>query len=189
MSVILALTVLAAVAGSVALAMATRDFERGTTFHSSTGVAVYVGWFCHATAFVAALLLDPYRAAAAPVLAAVVGSALIVAGVGLFVLGLQRFQSFGQVTGTEVGELVTSGAYRFSRNPQYTGWIFLLTGAAITARSPLALGLALSVVVAMRIWIPHEERHLEEEFGEDYLRYRAQVPRFLRLNPGKQTTR
>lgn len=189
MPVILTLSVLALAAGSGALAMAITDFNRGSTFRSVTAIAIYLAWSCHAAAFIAAVLRGPYHLAAAPVPAAVVGSLLIGGGVALFVLGLQRFQSFGQVTGTEVGGLITSGVYSVSRNPQYTGWILLLTGAAVAARSPVALSLAIAVVIAMRVWIPQEERHLEEEFGEEYRQYRQRVPRFLRLNPGRQTTR
>lgn len=181
MSVIVVLALLAVVAGLVALTMATRDFKGGRTFRSRTAVAIYLGWACHAAAFIAALLLDPYRVAAAPVPAAAIGIVLSAAGLTLFLLGLRRFQSFAHVSGTEVGWLVTSGAYSISRNPQYSGWILLLSGAAVAARSPLALALAVAVVAAMRIWIPQEERHLEEEFGDDYVRYRQQVPRFVGL--------
>lgn len=189
MPIILVLTTLALVAGAAGLTMATSDFKGRTTFRPVTGVAIYLGWSSHAAAFIAAVLLDPYRIAVAPIPTAVAGIVLVAAGITLFVLGLQRFQSFGQVTGTEVGGLVTSGVYSVSRNPQYIGWILLLVGVAVTARSPVALGLALAVVIAMNIWIPQEERHLEREFGDEYLRYRRDVPRFLRLNPGKQPRR
>lgn len=189
MPLIALLAVVALVVGSTALGMAISDFKTRTTFRGATGVSIYLGWSCHAAAFMAAIVRDPYRIATVAVSAAVLGTLLIGAGVTLFVLGLQRFQSFGQVTGTEVGGLVTTGVYRLSRNPQYTGWILILAGTAVTARSPLALGLVLAVVVAMRVWIPQEERHLEDEFGEEYIRYRQRVPRFLRLTPGRQTKR
>lgn len=184
MALIIVLLIVAFVAGFTALGMAISDFRRGPTFRSATAVAIYVGWSCHGAAFVAAIVLDPYRIAAVPLLAAVVGIPLSASGSVMFILGLRRFQSFEQVTGTEVGGLVTSGLYRISRHPQYTGWILLLAGAAVAARSPIALSLAVVALIAMRIWIPHEERHLEEEFGDDYLRYRRQVPRFLGVNLG-----
>lgn len=186
MPVIVVLSVATLATGSSAIAMAIRDFKSGTTFRSATAVAIYLGWSCHAAAFIAALLLDPYRVTIAPVAAAVIGTFLAAAGAAMFILGMRRFQSFGQVTGTEVGGLVTSGVYTISRNPQYTGWILLLVGAAVAARSPLGVALALAVLVAMYIWIPHEERHLEEEFGDDYVRYRRQVPRFVGVDLGKQ---
>lgn len=185
---ILVLSGFALVVAAVALKKAAGDFETGDTFERATASWIYLAWATHAAAFVVALWWDPYRLDLAATPPTVLGSLLALAGASLFVLGMSRFQSFGQVTGTEVGGLVTSGAYRYSRNPQYTGWVILFTGVAVTARSPLALMLALAVVAAMRIWIPHEERHLEKEFGEDYVEYRRQVPRFLRLNPGKQIT-
>lgn len=179
MLVVIVLSAVALIAGAVAILMAAQDFRNGTTFRASTAVAIYLGWSCHAAALAAAVLLDRYRVDVAPFPAGAIGALLIGAGIALFVLGIERFQSFGQVTGTEVGSLVTSGVYSFSRNPQYAGWILVPIGVAVAARSPVSLILALAVVVAMRIWIPHEERHLEEQFGEDYRRYQEGVPRFL----------
>lgn len=189
MVLILTLSASALVVAAIALRKVPADFDTGDTFERATGTWIYLAWANHAAAFVASLWWDPYRVDVPAAPAVVLGSLMALAGASLFVLAMSRFQSFGQVTGTEVSGLVTSGAYRYSRNPQYTGWIILLSGGAVIARSPLALTLALAVVVAMRIWIPHEERHLEEEFGDEYVRYRRQVPRFLRLNPGRQTTR
>lgn len=185
MSVILPLSLVALVAGAVALVLTTRDFRSGRTFHATTAAAIYAGWTSHAAAYVASLLLDPYRLEFGVLAFALLSVLPTGVGVALFVLAISRFESFRQVTGTEVGGLVTSGPYRYSRNPQYTGWILLLIGAAIAARSPIAMALALAVVLAMRIWIPHEERHLEEEFGEEYRRYRERVPRFLGLSRGR----
>lgn len=182
MLLILVFAVVAFATGGAALMMTIRDFKYGTTFTPLTAVTVYAGWSTHAGAFVAALLLDPYRVHSGVVLAAIFGVVLACGGIALFVLGVTRFQSFGHVTGTETGNLVTSGAYRYSRNPQYTGWIVLLIGAAVAGRSPIALGLAVAVVVAMRIWIPHEEKHLEAEFDDDYRRYRDRVARFVTLS-------
>ena len=184
---IVALTTVAVVTGVAALMMTTRDFRRGSTFRRATAVMIYLAWATHAAALAAAVVTDPYRVEVPIIPATTVGAPFMLLGVALFVLGMARFQSFEQVTGTEVGRLVTSGAYRFSRNPQYTGWISVLVGIAVLARSPLAFGLAVAVVVAMRIWIPHEERHLEDQFGDEYRQYRDSVPRVIGVSRDRQT--
>lgn len=189
MALIVVLSALALAVGLIALRAAATDFKEAATFRRPTAVLIYAAWTTHAAAFVAAVWLDPYRLDALTTITTIIGVVMSVVGIALFVGGLERFRSFGQVTGTEVGELVTGGIYAFTRNPQYTGWILLLSGAGIAGRSPLALMLALAVVVAMRIWTPHEERHLEEEYGENYVQYRRQVPRFVSLNPGRRTKR
>lgn len=107
-------------------------------------------------------------------------------GGATFALGVGGFRSFAQVTGTETGGLITTGIYAWTRHPQYTGWIILFVGVSVAARSPLALLLTVAMVVAVRVWLPYEERHLVAEFGDDYRRYAQRVPRFLRLTPGRQ---
>lgn len=182
MWVIVVLSALSVIVGLAALSAATADFRGGSTFRRSTAVLIYAAWGAHAAAFAAAVSLDPYRVDQLTIFAAISGALLGAAGIGLFLGALKRFRSFGQVTGTEVGRLVTSGVYGYSRNPQYTGWIILLFGIAMGARSPLALALVLAVAAAIRIWVPHEEKHLAQEFGEEYLRYCKRVPRFVGLS-------
>lgn len=65
--------------------------------------------------------------------------------------------------------------------------MILFVGVGLAARSPLALLLTAAMAVAVRVWLPPEERHLVDEFGEDYRGYASQVPRFLRLSRGRQT--
>ena len=75
---------------------------------------------------------------------------------------------------------VTRGLYRFTRNPMYLGLLILLTGFAVFIGSltPLMM-LPLFVMVMNRQQILHEERVLEEKFGEEYLVYKKRVRRWL----------
>lgn len=79
-----------------------------------------------------------------------------------------------------VAALVTTGAYRFTRNPMYTGLAIAYLGVALLAGSwwPLVFW---PIVVALVRWlvIGPEERYLAERFGESYARYRASVRRWL----------
>jgi protein-S-isoprenylcysteine O-methyltransferase Ste14 len=104
-------------------------------------------------------------------------------GVALFVAAVREHRSLRQVSGLTAERLVTSGPYRFTRNPQIVGWGLALSGVAFRGRSPKALALVAGFVAAHRLYAPVEERHLERTFGAEYRRYRGEVPRFLGL-PG-----
>lgn len=76
--------------------------------------------------------------------------------------------------------VVTSGVYRISRNPIYLGWFLVLLGAGLenaslfeVAASVLMIGLLHWMVV-----LP-EEGYMEATFGEDYVRYKKRVRRWL----------
>ena len=76
--------------------------------------------------------------------------------------------------------LVTSGPYRFSRNPIYLGVALVLTGFWLWLGS-LSPGLVLPcfVIAIERRFILREEAHLEERFGASFRAYRASVRRWL----------
>ncbi|MGN6576735.1 MAG: methyltransferase family protein, partial [Nocardioides sp.] len=80
---------------------------------------------------------------------------------------------------TRTGPLVRSGVYRWSRNPQYTGYVMALSGAALVRRSPAALALAGVAAAVYQAGVPAEETHLGRTFGDDYDVYLAEAPRWL----------
>jgi protein-S-isoprenylcysteine O-methyltransferase Ste14 len=76
--------------------------------------------------------------------------------------------------------LVTTGPYRFSRNPMYLGLTAAYFGLALVLNwawplvlLPVVLG-ALSALV-----IDREERHLASSFGTAYTEYRRHVRRWF----------
>lgn len=81
---------------------------------------------------------------------------------------------------TEHPVLVTSGPYRWSRNPMYLGGIVLAVGAALIAGTwlmwlvPVVLFLLQNLVI-----IPFEERSMKRTFGDEYDAYRARVRRWI----------
>jgi protein-S-isoprenylcysteine O-methyltransferase Ste14 len=76
--------------------------------------------------------------------------------------------------------LVTRGMYRVTRNPMYLGLLLLLAGLAVYMGSltPLIMP-PLFVMVMNSQQILHEERVLEEKFGEEYRAYKERVRRWL----------
>ncbi len=80
----------------------------------------------------------------------------------------------------ETSSLVTNGMYRLTRNPMYLGLVLILTGWAIllSQLTPFFL-LPLFVWLINSQQIQHEERVLEEMFGDVYGEYKDRVRRWL----------
>ena len=76
--------------------------------------------------------------------------------------------------------LVTTGIYRWSRNPMYVGLTVALLGwaAFLSALWPL-LGPVIFVAYVNRFQIRPEERVLAERFGAEYADYARRVRRWL----------
>jgi protein-S-isoprenylcysteine O-methyltransferase Ste14 len=76
--------------------------------------------------------------------------------------------------------LVTSGVYRFSRNPTYLGMEIVLLGWAVALASPAAaLVSALFVAYITRFQIRPEELVLSVSLGQDYRDYSKRVRRWV----------
>jgi protein-S-isoprenylcysteine O-methyltransferase Ste14 len=76
--------------------------------------------------------------------------------------------------------VVTTGPYRFTRNPIYLGFTLIYLGLASLFNALFAvLFLPVALFVVDRYVIQREERYLERKFGETYLQYKAKVRRWL----------
>jgi protein-S-isoprenylcysteine O-methyltransferase Ste14 len=109
------------------------------------------------------------------------GIPFTIAGVLLLAAALERFASRTTRNPFEKPTvLVTDGAFRFSRNPMYTGMLLSLVGAAIMLGSLSSLvAVPLYVAIFRARFIDHEERVLEQLFGAEYRAYRRRVRRWL----------
>jgi protein-S-isoprenylcysteine O-methyltransferase Ste14 len=115
-----------------------------------------------------------------------VGCLLIAGGLGMLIWTVLLFDRVGEGTlglGNVMGEpvhLVVRGPYRHVRNPMITGVLCILLGeAAVTASGSLlgwfAIFLAFQAT-AIRVW---EEPHLAKRYGDEYVDYRRNVPRWI----------
>lgn len=76
--------------------------------------------------------------------------------------------------------LVTSGPYRFSRNPLYLVLALVQVTASLWLNSLWVLLLApVSMLIIHFYAVRREERYLEQLFGQDYLDYKQRVRRWL----------
>lgn len=113
-----------------------------------------------------------------------VALALATAGVAVALAGVVEFRrvrtTVNPLRPEKASSLVTSGVFRWTRNPMYLGLALALLGWAAFLAHPLAaLGVPVFVVWMSRWQIPHEERALAALFGAEFDRYRAGVRRWL----------
>ncbi len=108
---------------------------------------------------------------------AVVGLVLMVAGNISF---RQAKTTINPMQPAAASSLVSSGIYRFTRNPMYLGMLIVLIAWAVFLWSPLALlGLPVFFLYIDRFQIVPEERALATLFGTAYATYQTQVRRWL----------
>lgn len=104
------------------------------------------------------------------------------AGVALASWAIRHFRTAGTnvPTNRPVHALVTSGPYRYTRNPIYVGLTLLYCGIAVAFGSVMAFVFLAIVLVTMEFGVVRrEERYLEKLFGDDYLAYRQSVRRWF----------
>lgn len=76
--------------------------------------------------------------------------------------------------------LVISGPFKFTRNPMYLGLSSLLAGFGIFMNSIYIFTAALIFFFIINfVFVPFEEKDMEETFGKSYIDYKSQVRRWL----------
>ena len=76
--------------------------------------------------------------------------------------------------------LVTSGVFRFSRNPMYLGMLLFLLGTAIILNIIGCLIISILFIFYMNFFqIIPEEKALQNLFGKNYRNYRKTVRRWI----------
>lgn len=108
------------------------------------------------------------------------GYVFTAAGVLIIAEAFIEFGSFKRVSGLQADEVVSTGVYRFSRNPQYLAIFLFLTGFSLCYRSIIAFVLIpVFLMIVHVIIIPGEERYLNKELGESYFQYKNKVRKWL----------
>jgi protein-S-isoprenylcysteine O-methyltransferase Ste14 len=113
-----------------------------------------------------------------------VAAALLTAGVALMVAAVASLvaakTTINPLAPSRASKLVSSGVFRFSRNPIYLGDLLILGAVAAWLGQPVNLALlAVFVWYIDRFQIRPEERALSRLFGSEYDEYRARVRRWL----------
>jgi protein-S-isoprenylcysteine O-methyltransferase Ste14 len=143
-----------------------------------------------AIGFLAPLAVDPRAHRRGGILDA--GALLIAAGTLLYALCLIRFLAAGGtpaiffarhlrfLIGEEPAGLVSTGLYRYSRNPMYVGVLLVVFGQAILFASPRLAVYACSLTIFFHLIVVFvEEPHLRATRGSAYELYCRTVPRWV----------
>ena len=75
--------------------------------------------------------------------------------------------------------LVTTGIYRYSRNPAFLGFDFMYVGVLLMYGNLLTLGFSIFAMIMLHLQILQEERYLVNAFGAPYQEYCRHVFRYL----------
>jgi protein-S-isoprenylcysteine O-methyltransferase Ste14 len=116
------------------------------------------------------------------VLATIAGSLLLI--IGFVLRGWATFYFYKNrmkvISLSPQRTLITSGPYRYSRNPLYLGGnVFVFLGAALLFGSPAAVFITVLHLPLVDLFIRREESQLERDFGKNWLEYRKRVRRWL----------
>jgi protein-S-isoprenylcysteine O-methyltransferase Ste14 len=91
---------------------------------------------------------------------------------GAFSIGLK-------VTNGARDKLITSGLYRFSRNPQYLADMAILIGFGFLFASPWVWLVVIVGITALALAPFAEEPWLRDQYGSRYREYCAETRRYL----------
>jgi len=119
------------------------------------------------------IILAPYN---------LIGILIIIGGIILMITAVLLFKKEGTPKNPfkKPTVMITSGPYKFTRNPMYVGvtmvslGIAVYFGTVIMFLAPLAFFLTINFT-----FIPREEKILETLFGQKYLDYEKKVRRWL----------
>jgi len=110
------------------------------------------------------------------------GAVFLVVWLGLAVTANVTFRRKGTPVNpyAPTTALATSGPYKFTRNPMYLGLVLMTVGFALVMNSMWLVLMAVPVLLILRnLVIVHEERYLEEKFGDAYRDYSKRVRRWF----------
>ncbi len=158
-------------------------FEADTLMARTIGridLSSWISWACYAVGF----FIAAGPAAVEGLRSGGPGAYLMIIAVVAFFAATAMIQQHMQLslrasTFGHPKRLVTSGVFRYSRNPIYVA--FLLPLLSLGYMSPMAalVSCLLYIVLMTAFVIIPEERVLAREFGSDYREYRARTPRWL----------
>ncbi len=118
----------------------------------------------------------------------IIGAFLVLAGLIVLAATASLFIRFGEGTiapWSPTRRLVVKGPYRYVRNPMITGVLSVLLGETLAFHSvPILIWLVSFFVINNIYFFFLEEPGLVKRFGDDYVQYARNVPRWIpRMKP------
>ncbi len=113
----------------------------------------------------------------------IMGITFIILGLSLIIRTISLFHNIGKGTlapWDPPKEFVATGVYLYTRNPMISGGLLALLGEVLVFGSIYLLIWWCVFFVAKNIYfIFHEEPEMEKRFGQKYLAYKNNVPRWI----------
>ena len=78
-------------------------------------------------------------------------------------------------------QLVKDGIYGVSRNPYFLAYLLMFAAYTVFLQNVALLALSFLGFILVHSMVRREEAYLERTHGDEYLRYKEQVPRYLPL--------
>lgn len=108
-----------------------------------------------------------------------IGALVSLLGASLVISGWSKIHKEYWSKETGKGHLVKTGIYRYIRHPQYTGFFLITMGVMMTwVTIPLLLLYCLLLFLYYGL-AKREEKDMEVEFGDEYLRYKKTTKMFI----------
>jgi protein-S-isoprenylcysteine O-methyltransferase Ste14 len=116
-------------------------------------------------------------------LSRILGLVLLFGGVLLCSISQRNLGSSWRIGVTESAKpgLITSGLYRYSRNPIFLGLLAAIAGYACLLPTVLSLMILVGAFASIRRQIAVEEKYLLSTYGDAYRAYAQGVGRFIPL--------
>ena len=91
------------------------------------------------------------------------------------------FDAYGHEVAPRTKHLMTSGPYRWCRNPMLVGIYIYDAGILVWLWAVWPLVIFLVEVILLTLQVRSEEKRLENDFGLEYLNYKQRVGRYFTL--------
>lgn len=159
------------------LGKGSKDFSTRNAEHSlkRTTVAIAVIQIC------SLFINDPSMSISTNIIVQYIGFGIACLGIIFFASAISTMGDNWRagVDKEQQTQLVTTGIYRFSRNPAFIGFDLLYIGITLAFPNWILLIVSCMGIVMMHFQILEEERHLPEIFGEPYTIYKKRTPRYF----------
>jgi len=106
-----------------------------------------------------------------------VGSVITVVGIIFFTLGMGKSLLFNSKQ--RARKFITTGVFKYSRNPSAFGTISTLLGVALILNSLGMILISFLMLVLLTLTVHFTDRLMYEAYGEKFLKYQDSTPRFI----------
>ncbi len=110
------------------------------------------------------------------------GLAIVVVGLTIMARGRRTMTAAGTNVNPSrpATTIVSSGPFRFTRNPLYVGVTIVFAGLTVAFNTWWGFVVLAPVLLTMHFGVVlREERYLERKFGDEYRQYRSRVRRYV----------